>query len=153
MSSTRFTVMLCGIVMQTASVSHSLGAQPSVGTWVRQGADPAATITMTIEKCCGGGRRLTYRLSGGKHVMTVESPFDGTEVPVLFDGKPSGQTMAIKLVDSRHTVTTTKLNGKPMGVSKATLSADGKTLTVVNDMSAAGATQGQAVQTETWIKK
>jgi hypothetical protein len=126
-------------------------AQVGVGTWVRQNPDPTVgSMTMTVEACCGGGRKLTYRFSvnGTSQVLTVESPFDGTEVPVLLNGKPSGETMAITLVDSRHTSTNLKMNGQPFGTSKATLSADGKTLTVVNEMKAAS-----GPQTEIWKKQ
>jgi hypothetical protein len=41
------------------------------------------------------------------------------------------------------------MNGEPFGTSSATLSADGKTLTVINEM-ASGAT-GKV--TETWTKQ
>lgn len=135
-------------LMCAADVAH---AQVGVGTWVRQNPDPTmGSMTMTVEACCSGGRKLTYRftVNGASHVLTVESPFDGTEVPVLLDGKPSGETMAIKLVDSHHTSTNLKMNGQPFGTSKATLSADGKTLTVVNEMMAAA-----GPQTEIWTKK
>ena len=43
--------------------------------------------------------------------------------------------MAIKRVDATHTVTVLKMNGKPFGTSKATISADGRTLTVENEYS------------------
>ena len=88
---------------------------------------------MTVEGCCHGGRKLTYHITMNdtKLVLTVESPFDGTEVPVLLDGKPSGETMAIKFVDDYHTTTVLKMNGQPFGTSKATLSADGEKVTMM----------------------
>jgi hypothetical protein len=45
------------------------------------------------------------------------------------------------------------MNGKPFGTSKATLSADGNTLTVENDITfaAGGLTTGK--QTEVWVRK
>jgi hypothetical protein len=51
----------------------------------------------------------------------------------LIDGKPSGETMAIKKIDSRHTVTVQKFHGKETGISKCEISPDGKVLTVEND--------------------
>jgi hypothetical protein len=139
-------------VMCVADVAH---AQLGVGTWVRQGKDPVGSMTMKVEACCRGGYKLTYdiNMGGTNHVMTVESPFDGTEVPVLIDGKASAETMAITRVDSHHTSTTLKTNGKLFGYSKSTLSADGTTLTVVNDMKAFGAPQSKELQTEIWKKK
>ena len=47
-------------------------------------------MTMKVEPCCNGGRRLTYTFLIGKNntVLTVESRLDGSEAPVLMDGKP-----------------------------------------------------------------
>jgi hypothetical protein len=109
-------------------------------------------MTMTVEACCNGGRRLIYRTTGSDVVVTVESPFDGSDVPVMIGGKPSGETMGIKRVDANHTVTVLKMNGKMFGTSKATISADGRTLTVENDYtSAAGGQPGKNM--ETWVRK
>jgi hypothetical protein len=85
----------------------SLHAQVPLGTWVRKPVDSLSSMTMKVEICCGGGRRLTYHLVVGNTTkdMIVESPFDGSEVPVMMDGKPSGETMSIKLVDSHHAST------------------------------------------------
>jgi hypothetical protein len=62
--------------------------------------------------------------------LTVNSPMDGTEVPALVGGKPSGETMAIKRVDDHHYSAVVKMSGKPFGTSNGTVSADGKTMTV-----------------------
>jgi hypothetical protein len=129
-------------------------AQVGVGTWARQGAEaPGQPIMMTVETCCGSGRRLIYRITGIDAVLTVESPFDGSEVPVLMAGKPSGETMAITQVDDRHWTTVIKMNGQLFGTSKATLSADGRTLNVENDMKATVGANAAGKSTETWIKK
>ena len=93
-------------------------AQPGVGTWVRQTEKSAnGGMTMVVELCCNGGRRLTYRLTGARTVMMLESPFDGSDAALLIDGKPSGETMAISRVDARHTLTILKLNGRKFGTS------------------------------------
>ena len=132
----------------------SLHAQIGVGTWVRQAAPSQPGMTMTVEACCHGGRRLTYHvdLNGTKSVLVAESPFDGSEVPILVDGKPGGQTISITRVDDHHLSSVMKVNGQVFGKSTATLSANGKTLTVVNEFpSAAGQ---QAVKTtEVWVKQ
>jgi len=85
--------------------------------------------------------------------MIVESPFDGREVPVLLDGKPSGETMAIKRLDDHHTVTVVKMNGKEFGRSKATLSPDGKTITVENEFIASLGGNPAGKRTEVWVRK
>jgi hypothetical protein len=46
-----------------------------------------------------------------------------------------------------------KLNGKEFATSKATLSADGKVLTVVNDVSSSVGGQTVGKSTETWTRK
>lgn len=141
-----------GTILVLLAISAALEAQMVFGTWVRTPTKTApGVMTMTVEPCCGNGYKLTYRFAMGadKTVMTVSSPFDGTEVPVLVNDKPSGETMAIKRLDGHHSSTVIKMNGEPFGTSSATLSADGKTLTVINEM-ASGAT-GKV--TETWTKQ
>jgi len=92
-------------------------------------------------------------MNGTKMVLTLESRFDGSPAPVLIDGKPSGETMEITRVDDHHLSTVLKMNGKPFGTSKATLSADGKTLTVVTDFSSSAGGQAVGKTTETWVRK
>ena len=135
-------VLLGGTIVQTQSF---------VGTWVRQDTP----MTMTVEMCCGSGRRLTYRVptNGTEMIMVVESALDGSDAAVLVGGQPSGETMAIRQVDSRHATAVLKMNGKPFGTATGTLSADGKTLTVEDNYTSAVAGQQVGKQTETWIKK
>ena len=60
-------------------------------------------------------------------------PLNGNDVPVLVNGKPSGQTMGIRRIDSRHTVTVLRFQGTETGISKAELSPNGKVLKVEID--------------------
>ena len=135
--------------------ARSLHAQIDVGTWVRQATDSMLSMTMTVEACCNGGRRLIYHIviQGTETLLTLESRFDGSEVPVLMGGKPSGQTMAISRVDARHLSTIVKMNGRPFGTSKATLSADGRTLTVHNEFSSSVGGQAGGKSTEIWVRQ
>jgi hypothetical protein len=73
---------------------------------------------------------------------------DGTEVPTLSAGKPTGQTMSAKRVDDHHFTGVMKENGKPSLTNKATLSADGKSLTVEDTLTASN-----LKVIETWAKK
>jgi hypothetical protein len=135
-----------------ASQAH---AQLGVGTWVRTDAQGKG-ITMTVAPCCNGGFRLTYQIpaASGQPVMllVVDSPMDGTEVPALVGGKPSGETMAIKRVDDHHYRAVVKMGGQPLGTSTGTLSADAKTLTVETvNQTGPGAPAEKII--ETWIKK
>ena len=106
---------------------------------------------MTVETCCKGGYRLTYHVPIGSEqpplILTVDLPMDGTEVPTMMAGKPTGQTMSAKRVDDRHYTGVVKQNGQLSLTNNATLPADGKTLTVEDKVAG-----GQTV-TETGVKK
>ena len=82
--------------------------------------------------------------------MAVDSPMNGTEVPVLVGGKPSGEMMAITRVDDRHYRAVMNLNGKPFGTSNGTVSADGKTMTVETVTQGGGQTMKVI---EMWVRK
>jgi hypothetical protein len=86
-------------------------------------------------------------------MMTVESPFDGTDAPIMAGGKPTGGTMGIKRVDDRHTVASLKMKGTIYGTSRATLSPDGKTMTVESEITSASSGQPVGKQTEVWVRK
>lgn len=155
MTSVHLRGIACAAAMLWAlGTASPARAQIGIGIWVRM-AGPAlpGKMTMTVEACCNGGRRLIYRMSGSDQTMVVESALDGREVPVLVGGKPSSETMAIKLVDAHHISGVVKMNGKPFGTSKATISADGKTLTVENDYSSSVGGNPVGKQTETWVRK
>jgi len=108
-------------------------------------------MTMNVAACCKGGYRLTYHVpvANGQPplILTVDLPADGTDVPVLSGGQPTGQTMSLKRVDDHHYTGVVKQNGGPSLTSSATLSADGKTLTVEDTL-----TSNRKV-VETWVKK
>jgi hypothetical protein len=100
---------------------------------------------MTVEEA-GSGWKLTYHISspklpGGTMTLTVVTQLDGKDAPVMHDGKPTGQTMAVKRVDSHHTFTVLKLQGKETGISKSELSSDGKVLKVQNGPSGSDASE------------
>src|SRR5262249_31937446 len=133
-TSARHACIVAALVLGSAG---TLRAQIEIGAWVKKVEPGGPGMTMEITRGCGGGgRRLTYHLLMGnvQHVMLIESPLDGTEKPVMLDGKPTGETMAIKRLDPHHAVTVMKMNGKPFGSSKATLSPNGRTLTVDNEV-------------------
>jgi hypothetical protein len=135
----------------TLGSAPGLQAQIGVGTWTRTDA-AGIGLSMTVTVCCSGGRRLVYHVkgpNGSTIILTVDSPMDGTEVPALVGGKPSGETMAIKRVDDHHYTGVVKMDGQPFGTSKGVLSADGRTLTV--ESTPAG--PNQKTQIETWVLK
>src|SRR5262245_10461386 len=155
--STFRTLATLGALALLLTVSTTLDAQMVVGTWLRTPTKTApGKMTMTVEPCCGSGYKLTYRFAIDEKqtmLMTVSSPFNGSEVPVLVDGKPSGETMAIKRIDDHHASTVLKMKGEPMGISRSTLSADGKTISVVNEVTNAAVGMPVGTTTETWTRQ
>jgi hypothetical protein len=142
---------LLGLVAALASWLH---AQAFIGTWAKKtDASGAGAMTMTVEACCAGGRRITYHIPGNNMVLTVETHLDGQDAPVVVGGKPSGETMAIRLIDARHATAVLKMNGKAFGTSQGTISADGKVLSVQVDYTSSVGGQPVGKQTETWIRK
>lgn len=140
-------------VLLLAGYAKSAQAQLAVGTWIQESGQLVGQVTMKVEMCCGNGRRISYFFKGNPAAtMIIESAFDGTEAAVLVGGKPSGETMAIKRIDSRHTLTAIKMDGKAFGTSRAELSADGNTLNVENT-TAAYAGQTPTKKTEIWVKQ
>jgi hypothetical protein len=92
---------------------------------------------MMIVEEVATGWNLTYQVVGPdapeSTVTTVQTPLDGKEVPLLVNGKPSGQTMGIKRIDTHRTITVLRFKGKETGISKAEVSPDGKVLKVETD--------------------
>ena len=138
---------IAGVAFLTAVgwAGHAHAQYSAGSTWVR--TDPQGKgITMTLEACCNGGLRLIMQAPQAATTLTADSPMDGTDVPVLVGGQPSGQTMAIKRLDDRHYSAVMKMGGKPIGTSNGTVSADGKTMTVES-------VTGAMKIIESWVRK
>ena len=106
------------------------------GAWVLRESPQGGRLIMTVEEV-DTGWSLTYKVVGpdapASTVSTILTPLNGKEVPLLVNGKPSGQTMGIKRIDTHRTVTVLKFKGKETGVSKAEVSPDGKVLKIETD--------------------
>lgn len=146
----RFAIAVCLVALVAGAQ-----AQIAPGTWIKRGSKPG--LIMIVESV-GAGLKLTYRMNGAdgkpmkQGVMTIVTMLDGKEAAVLVDGKPSGETMAIKRIDASHTFTVIKMQGKEFGTSKLEVSGDGKTLEVENH-TAASAGQPAAVAMEYWDRQ
>ncbi len=121
----------------------------AAGTWVRRPNKDGGSSTMIIE-AVGTGRKLTFKVAagGGTVTMIVTTQLDGKDAPVLVDGKPSGETMAIRMIDDHHAINVIKMNGNPMVTQKSELSADGKVIKVESTSMVPGGQYG----TEYWDK-
>ena len=88
----------------------------AVGTWVRRPNNDGVNATLIIE-AAGTGRKLTFKVQvagGASTTMVVTTQMDGKDAQVSVDGKPSGQTMAMRMLDDRHIVNVLKINGNMM---------------------------------------
>jgi hypothetical protein len=126
------------------------------GTWIQRDPGQGVHLTMTVEEV-GNALKFTYKLVGpdapAAPIMSILTQLDGKDVPVLIDGKPTGQMLGIRKIDSRHTFTVLKFQGKETGTSKAEISSDGKVLKVENDnaVESPNGTVGKSIQY--WDKK
>ena len=152
-SSLTVPVALVVFASLAAIASPARAADSPIGTWVRKAEAGKSAITMTVEAWGNGKGKLTYRIKGADLVLTIVSALDGSDAPVLINGKPSGETMAIKLVDKRHSTTVVKMNGKPFGTSKGAFSEDFTTLTVENEFSASVGSNTVGKSTEIWVRE
>jgi hypothetical protein len=141
-----FCIALAGILC---------AADSELGTWIRTDAGSAKGMIMKIETSGLKGRKLTYSLpaQGQTIQMICDSPMDGSDTRVLMNGKPSGETMAIKRIDDHHMSSVMKVNGQIFGTSKGTFSADFTSLTVEDDFTSTGGGNAVGKVTETWVRK
>ena len=145
--------LLVSLVLLLAASDAS--AQLANGTWLKRGTHPG--MTMVVDNS-GGVLRLTYRLQNPAKdappfLMTIESKMDGSDAPVVVNGKPSGETMAITRVDEHHSATVLKMNGKVFGKSESELSADAKVITVHNTITSTAMGGQPGTSTEYWDRQ
>lgn len=154
---TRFGTMRCVAAMVFGALlaggARAEAADSPVGTYLKKTEAGKPAMSMTIEQWAHGKAKLTYHIKDPPIVLTIVSALDGTESPVLMNGKPSGETMAIKMLDRLHSSTIVKMDGKAFGTSKGTFAPDFSTLTVENDFFGAAAGGAAGKSTERWIRK
>src|SRR5215468_9197879 len=151
-SSLTVRVLLGAFAALLAIASPAFADDSPVGTWVKKDEAGSPKMTLTIERW-GSEAKLTWTIKGANMVLTLVSKLDGNDAPLLLNGKPSGETMAIKRVDKRHSSTVVKMNGKQFGTSKGAFSEDFKTLTVENEYSESVGGNQAGKSTEVWIRK
>ena len=145
-----------GIAIFAILWATPLYARLEVGTWVRNNERHAEFDDDEDRGLLRRRPSPTYSLAAGNQatLMSLETKLDGSEAQVLINGKPSGETMAIThRVDAHHANTIIRMNGKEFATSTATLSADGKTLSVINDCGSTTGCMPIGKSTETWVKQ
>ena len=145
------------LVVCLLSLSSLVGADSLWnGTWILRGSSPGSRLSMIVEEA-GTGWKLTHTVVGpdaaASTISTVLTPLDGKDVPVLVNGEPTGQTMGITKIESRHTVTVVKFQGKEMSVSKTEISPNGKVLTVETEYAASNPIGPAGKQIEYWNRQ
>jgi hypothetical protein len=127
------------LLVLLAVSAESWGASPWEGTWLMREQSKKFQLSMTIKEVPGGWK-ISWRVptpdakgAASYVTMTADSALDGKEMPNLIDGKPSGQTMAIRKLDD--------------------LSRDGKVITSENEFSATGPSGAEGKTVQHWDKQ
>ncbi len=150
------SVLLFSFAALLVGAPPAAAADSPVGTWVKKAKPGQPIMTLTIEAWGKGKAKLVWTFKGQGMdgvIMSVVSALDGKEAPVLLNGKDSGETMAISLVDKLHSLAVVKMKGKPFGTSKGAYSPDFNTLTVENDFTSAVGGNPAGKTTEVWTRK
>ena len=131
-----------GLALVCLALAGSMLAQSTafVGTWklnAEKSKFPAGKAPKSLTRTVSAdGETLTYKFEGvGADGTAITygfaSKLDGKEVEVTGNGMPYGADhIAIKKVNSHETSATLKKGDKGVGTSTATVSHDGKMLTI-----------------------
>ena len=126
-------------LLTSAAGAAAAAKDPFVGTWKLnttksefEGGTPPKSSVATITPAGGNKRRLvvhTVPASGPE--MTTESTAadDGKDYPMK--GSPTVDTVSVIRLDDRTIERRDKKNGRVVATLRATVSADGKTMTIV----------------------
>jgi hypothetical protein len=144
-------------VMAMAGSSATLRAQsnPLVGTWkldvTKSKFDPGPgpkSLTRTVE-AQGDGVKYTFEgvAADGKPIAYgFAVQFDGKDNPISGSIPSGADTISAKRTDANHFEATLKKGGKVVGISKVTVSKDGKVTTVDSTGTTASGAKGHDVQ-------
>jgi len=132
---TRFRLALA-IALCAAFATVSAAADPFEGTWQLNTAkskyDPPPgpdKATVTIQSDGSTTSVKTESVFEGKpYATSYKVTLDGTPAPL--QGSPVADMISVKKIDDRTRETKTTKAGSPVSVSRVTVSADGKTITV-----------------------
>lgn len=139
MKKTLIRAGLAAGVAVLVSGSTVLAADNWLGTWKLNVAKskfvpgpPPQSMTIAFQPAADGGIKLTADgVDGEGKAMHLEyaAKFDGTDVP--WTGNPNADSAAPRRLDANRYENVWKKDGKVVVTVTATVSADGKTLTVI----------------------
>jgi hypothetical protein len=119
------------------------------GKWIQRDTH----LVLDIARA-GDDTTFTYSVQGSAQTadnLSFVTQFDGADAAMLVNGAPTGQTIAITVIDEQRASSITKFQGKATGTSRSELSDDGKVLRVDHDVPAPGTTSVH--RTEVWDKQ
>ena len=139
MAKTLIGVALGAGLAVLVSGSTALAADSWLGAWKLDVAKskfvpgpPPQAMAIKFEPAAGGRIRFTGDgVNGeGKAVhLEYTAPFDGTDIP--WTGNANADTAAPRRIDANRYENIWKKDGKPVVTVTATVSSDGKTLTII----------------------
>ncbi len=132
--------MLAVVSVSCLALGVAVLAQDSnIGTWklnvAKSKFSPGPALkgqTLKIEPWGADGVSFTsdgMDADGKPTHFEFQAKYDGKDMPVK--GNPDFDTLAYKRIDANAVEATTKLKGKVTGTGRVTVSADGKTRTVI----------------------
>src|SRR5947207_2637481 len=133
----KLKTLVFALAFCVAASIASFAADSNVGTWklneakskISAGASKNINVVYTAEGGTYKGVVDGVDGSGKPTHHEWTGKFDGKDYPVT--GDPNADTRAIKKIDDRHYLLTSKKDGKATSTGTITLSADGKTRTVI----------------------
>jgi len=132
-------MLAVGVLAVLAGSVAQAQSSPLVGTWklnvakskfepgpgpkslTRTVAAQGEGVKYTFDGVAADGKQLSYGFSVN---------FDGKDNPINGSIPSGADTISAKKTDANHFVATLKKGGKEIGISRVTVSADGKTTTV-----------------------
>ena len=136
-----------GALLAISSVAIAAGApDPVTGNWIlntskSSGTGPMPKSETRTYAAAPGGVALTWtRVGADGKESTVKTSFkyDGRDYPVA--GSPDFDALSAKRIDANTIESKQKRAGKEVGTTTRTVSADGKTLTLVSKIVTAAGT-------------
>jgi len=137
------TLALATLLSISTAASAADAPDSVIGTWKlntakSSGGSLPKSETRTYAAAPGGGLALSWKRVGadGKETSVQATyKYDGKDYPVT--GSRDFDSLSVTRVDANTTHGTQKRMGKPVGTSTRTISKDGKTMTLVSELTSA----------------
>jgi hypothetical protein len=155
-----FQFLAVAVLTMSCTVALKAQTNPLVGTWKlnleKSKYDPGPapkSLTRTVV-ADGDGVKYTFAgvaADGAAISYGFAVKFDGKDNAITGTGPYGSDSISAVKTDATHYVATVKKGGKTMGVSKVSVSSDGKTTTV--DASGTNAAGAKTHDVQVWEKQ